>query len=330
VSKLSVAPASASDPIAYGANEPAIAYIPTAGEKAGLAGTQGVLSATNTYVTLDNTFNADTDQTQATQNSTQAVGEADATTKANYLAQSFIPVKTKIRGVTLYKAANTGTFTGTVTVSLQADVTGDPSGTPLATVTITNTNYLATPVGEIIATFTSEYASLVQGSLYWIVIQTSTSDNSNHPNLGTNTAGGYTDGSVKLKNVTDGWTTIANIDLYFKTLQGISSQLSYVSPNPIVRTYTVSTSDRGSSSTRFDITNTAGTTVRYTYDGTGTDPVISSATFVPGYSVFIYTDSAGINGVNLGSFTITASGANYFEVTNASGLAQNDKTLSGG
>jgi hypothetical protein len=225
VTKLSVAPVSASDPIAVGDNDPRVASTPTAAEKLGLAGSQGVVSATNVYETEDNVFTADTDQTQTTQNSTQAVGEADATTKANYLAQSFIPTKTKIRGVNLYKSANTGTFTGTVTVALQANVAGSPSGVDLATVTITNVNYNNYAIGSFEALFSSEYASLVQGSLYWIVIQTSTSDNSNHPNLGTNTAGGYANGSVKLKNVTDGWVDIANIDLYFKTLQGVNSQV---------------------------------------------------------------------------------------------------------
>ena len=225
VSKLSVAPAVANNPIAYGANEPAIAYIPTAGQNAALAGSQGVVSATNLYETQDNIFNLDYDQSQTTQNSTQAVGEAAATTKADYLAQSFIPVKTKIRGVKLYKSADTGTFTGTVTVSLQADVTGSPSGVALATVTLTNLQYESQAVGAITVTFGTEYASMIQGNLYWIVIQTSTHDNSNHPNLGTNTAGGYASGSVKLWNVTDGWTAIANIDLYFYTLQGINSQV---------------------------------------------------------------------------------------------------------
>ena len=225
VSKLSVAPAVANNPIAVGDNDPRVASTPTVGEKAGLAGTQGVVSATNKYETKDHVYDADYDQSQTTQNSTNAVGEANATTKANYLAQSFIPLKTKIRGVNLYKSADTGTFAGTVTVSLQADTAGSPSGVALGTVTLTNAQWLAKNTGEFEALFTVEYASMTQGNLYWIVIQTSTSDNSNHINLGTNSAGGYANGSAKLWNATDGWVAIATIDLYFKTLQGVNSQV---------------------------------------------------------------------------------------------------------
>ena len=325
VSKLSVAPASAADPIAYGANEPAIAYIPTAGQKAGLAGTQGVISATNKYETEDNVFTLDTDQTQVTQNSSQAVGEAGATTKANYLAQSFTPAKTKIRGVTLYKSADTGTFTGTVTVTLEADIAGSPSGTPLATQTITNADWLTYPVGAFEVDFVAEYASMVQGSLYWIVVKTSTSDNSNHPNIGTNTAGGYANGSVKYKNTTDSWVTIANIDLYFKTLQGVSSQLSYIPASPVVTV--INPVSSGDGTTQFSVTNTSGTTFRYTYNG-GADPSIN-ATNDPVGSYFQYWNAAGNSGNN-GTFLVTASGTNYVEVTNAGGVAENNKVIGDG
>jgi hypothetical protein len=192
---------------------------------AALAGSQGTPNSTNKYITQDNTSAADTDQSQTSQDTSKAVGEADATLKQNKLAQSFIPTKTKIRGVKLYKAADTGTFTGTVTVSLQADTTGSPSGSSLATVTLTNNQYESQAVGEFSAIFSSEYASVAPGSLYWIVIETSTSDNSNHPNLGAIAAGGYSSGSVKFKNTTDGWTSIATIDLYFKTINGVNSQI---------------------------------------------------------------------------------------------------------
>lgn len=98
-------------------------------------------------------------------------------------------------------------------------------------------------------------------------------------------------------------------------------------PNPIVRVYGLGAT-LGSSSTQFDITNPAGTTFRYTYDGTGTDPVINSTTFPVGATVMIKLNdynSAAI--VNSGSFTVTGSGANYFEVTNASGSAQSNITI---
>lgn len=200
--------------------------IPSGNEKDALAGSQGVPSGTNTYITEDNTTTAGNNQSQLTQNATQTAGAADSTGQANKLAQSFIPTKTKIRGVNLYKSADTGTFTGTVTVALQADTAGAPSGSDLATVTISNATWLATSTGAFEAIFSSEYASLIAGSLYWIVISTSTSDTSNHPNLGTNSAGGYADGSVKYNNTTDGWVAIATVDLYFSTLEGTASQVT--------------------------------------------------------------------------------------------------------
>jgi len=198
---------------------------PTASQKDALIGSQGVPNLANPYITKDNVSTAETDQTQTTQNSSMETGEANVTTKKNLIAQSFIPTKTKIRGVKLYKSANTGTFTGNVVVTLKADSAGSPTGSALATATITNIVYNGLTVGEFEALFASEYASLVVGSLYWIVITPSTSDTSNHPNLGTNTAGGYTSGSVKYYNGTDGWVAVANIDLYFKTLEGIVSQV---------------------------------------------------------------------------------------------------------
>jgi len=216
VTKLSVAPAVAANPIALGSNDP----VALAG-----AGTQGVPSATNTFVTKDNTSAASTDQTQTTQNGTIEVGEANVTTKKNQLAQSFIPTKTKIRGVTFYKSADTGTFTGTVTVSIRSDSSGSPSGSDLISYTYTNAQWTALTTGQQTVIFATEYTSLIAGSLYWIAFSTSTSDTSNHPNVGTNTAGGYSSGSVKYRNSIDGWVAISTIDLYFTTLEGNTNQV---------------------------------------------------------------------------------------------------------
>jgi hypothetical protein len=204
---------------------PAFYQLPTIAENLALGGSQGVPGTSNKYVTQDNVSTGLTDQTQTTQDSTIETGEADTTGKKNLIAQSFIPTFTKIRGFNLYKSADTGTFTGTVVVTLQADSSGSPSGVALATRTFTNVEWEGFAVGEIEGIFSSEYASMTAGSLYWLVIDPSTSDNSNHPNLGTNTAGGYTSGSVKYKNTTDGWVAVSNIDLYFKTLQGTASQV---------------------------------------------------------------------------------------------------------
>lgn len=205
--------------------DPVPQTLPTQKEKDALVGSQGIPSSTNKYATQDGQSTGLLDQSQTTQNGTVEIGEADSTLKKNKLAQSFIPAFTKIRGVNLWKIADTGAFTGTVTVSIQADSSGAPSGSALATVTLTNPQWSAFAVGANEIIFGTEYASLVVGSTYWIVVQTSTSDNSNHPNIGTNTAGGYSSGSVKYNNTTDGWAAIATIDLYFSTLQGTVSQV---------------------------------------------------------------------------------------------------------
>lgn len=200
----------------------------TPDEKDALAGTVGTPNANNKFVTNNGTTQSGTDQSQTTQNSSVELGEANATTKKNKLAQSFQPTKEKIRGVKLYKSADTGTaFTGTVTVTLQTDTAGSPSGSALATKVLTLGQWSTFAVGEIEVLFASEYASLVcvPATTYWIVIETSTSDNSNHPNLGFNTAGGYSSGTLKYNNTANGWVEITGDDLYFKTLEGNASQV---------------------------------------------------------------------------------------------------------
>lgn len=95
---------------------------------------------------------------------------------------------------------------------------------------------------------------------------------------------------------------------------------------PVVRVY--GALNLGDATTQFDITNPSGTTFRYTYDGTGTDPGISATTVPTGAKVLI--QSTGIQIADLGKFTVTGSGANYFEVTNAGGAAESNKVLGTG
>jgi hypothetical protein len=198
--------------------------VPSQFEKDAMVGTLGAPKSTNKFVTADNISLASTDQSQTTQDAVSAFGEADSTGLRNLVAQSIIPARTKQKGVYIYKTADTGTFTGTVTITLEADSAGSPSGTPLATQTISNIEWVNQAVGEIEVLFASEYSATI-GTTYWLVADTSTSDSSNHPNIGTNSAGGYTSGSMKYKNTTDGWVAIATTDLYFKTIEGTNSQV---------------------------------------------------------------------------------------------------------
>jgi hypothetical protein len=86
--------------------------------------------------------------------------------------------------------------------------------------------------------------------------------------------------------------------------------------------------DGTASTTQFDITNPAGTTFRYTFDGTGTDPAYTSSNPAVGDTVVI--SGQNFTAGNNGTFLVTGSGANYFEVTNASGVAENNKTIGTG
>lgn len=83
----------------------------------------------------------------------------------------------------------------------------------------------------------------------------------------------------------------------------------------------------GDSTTQFDMTKTVNT-VRYTYDGTGTNPSINATNVPIGSTVFI--TGTNFNANNNGTFTVTGSGSNYFEVTNASGVAETNKTIGSG
>lgn len=200
--------------------------MPTAKEKDAMVGTVGVPQTTNKFVTNANTSSHGTDQSQTTRDATIAFGEASTTGLRNKVTQSFVPTTTKISGVSLYKIADTGTFTGTVTVSIQADTAGAPSGSALATVTLTNAQWQVLKASsENYVEFATEYTAMVVGSMYYIVFECSTGDSANHPNLGTYSLGGYSSGGVQRYNATDGWVAVATIDLYFKTFEGVTSQL---------------------------------------------------------------------------------------------------------
>lgn len=211
--------------------DPDFYYTPTATIKAASAGNSGTVGSTNRYLTENyiatTYYSADTDQTQSTQNSSTAAGESNsATTKRYLVAQKFVPAKGTINGVSLYKSADTGTFTGTVKVALQIDSAGNPSGSDLASFTITNAVWMTLANStEFSVSFSSEYSSLTIGGSYWIVVTPSTADDANHINLGVNTAGGYAPGVFKYFNNMDGWVTVTTTMMYFKTLQGIQNKV---------------------------------------------------------------------------------------------------------
>jgi hypothetical protein len=80
----------------------------------------------------------------------------------------------------------------------------------------------------------------------------------------------------------------------------------------------------GDDTSQYDITNPSGDTFRYTYDGTGTDPLIGTHSMIVGQIIDIISDT--FDSDNTGTFEITNVGANFFEIENPSGLAENDVT----
>jgi hypothetical protein len=82
----------------------------------------------------------------------------------------------------------------------------------------------------------------------------------------------------------------------------------------------------GSSTTQFDITNPSGTTFRYTWDGTGTNPNITSGFFDSAISINAQNFAAG----NKLYAYVTAADTNWFEIDNASGTAESNKTIGTG
>lgn len=84
----------------------------------------------------------------------------------------------------------------------------------------------------------------------------------------------------------------------------------------------------GDSTTQFDITNTAGSTYRYTYDTTGTNPYINI--LYPRVGDIAVIAAQNFAAGNNGTFVITTVALNYFEVTNAGGAVESNKTIGTG
>lgn len=200
--------------------------LPSADQKAALAGAGGTPSATNKYVTEQGLTALGVDQGQTTANASTSFGEADATTKRNKVAQSFVVGDGVhyLRGVKLRREASVGTFTGTVTVSVQADSAGSPSGTPLLTKTFSNAAWHGVTAANVVSVLFSSELATTPGTTYWIVAEASTADSANCPTLATNSAAAYAAGVLKYRNATDGWVTVSGVDLYFQTLEGLGGR----------------------------------------------------------------------------------------------------------
>jgi len=218
-----------------------IETLPTAGQQQALVGSSGAVNSYNKYLTEDEATVYGGGVTQGSQNATQAVGEANATTKANRICQTFIPTLSSQIAIYLYKLANTGTNAGDVIIEIFAvDGSNNPTGSALATQTITAATWNAYPTGNNYITLTYTFTI---GTTYALQVRQSTSDNSNHINLGYQNTDVYAGGSLKRWNVTDGWVAITG-DLTFSLFGTANSKLVrrtgtgsiYIAPAPSANT----------------------------------------------------------------------------------------------
>lgn len=131
----------------------------------------------------------------------------------------------------------------------------------------------------------------------------------------------FVNGTANIFKWNGAYTTMASATASTITINGTTTWLD-------TGFYAQTYSTVGDGTTQFDITNPSGTTFRYTYDTTGTDPAISSATFPIGSYVLV--GAQNFNAANNGIFIVTGVGANYFEVTNASGVVESNKTIGTG
>lgn len=116
------------------------------------------------------------------------------------------------------------------------------------------------------------------------------------------------------------WNVYRGAVALFSVAPDLTTNATLVEQRPV--------KDGTASTTQFDITNPAGTTFRYTFDGTGTDPAYTATN--PGVGSSVVIAGQNFNAGNNGTFVVTASAANYFEITNAGGVAENNKTIGTG
>ncbi|NPU85560.1 MAG: hypothetical protein HPY65_13870 [Syntrophaceae bacterium] len=117
-----------------------------------------------------------------------------------------------------------------------------------------------------------------------------------------------------------------------EVIAGTGSQVG-VGSTMSIGLYRLRVSSIGDSTTRFDITRPGtpdANTTRYTWDGTGTDPVITNtlASLQPYDTAYIQAQNFSVG--NNGQKMITAVGDNWFETIDSGSLEENDKTIGTG
>ena len=85
----------------------------------------------------------------------------------------------------------------------------------------------------------------------------------------------------------------------------------------------------GDSTSQFDITDQGSGVFRYTWDGVGTDPFSGWGAYLK-VGTLLKINAQNFNVNNNGSFSIITLGATYWEITNANGVAESNKTIGTG
>lgn len=205
--KISVNPVTPGDPIAVGDNDP---RLPAPGTT--------VITTEDADPTFTTTGTYDVHTTTA--DILIPFGQANTTGHNNKIAETFQPTVNIIYGAYFNaREADIGTFTGDVTLELHADNAGVPAATVLGTGTWTNQEWEAGFAHSVNFYFNNGGVPVTIGNTYWLVLSTSTADNSNHPQLAGDSTHSYPSGLAYTFNVTDGWVPIAGTNLAFSTFK---------------------------------------------------------------------------------------------------------------
>lgn len=234
---------------------------------------------------------------------------------------------------TFANKANDETITGTWTFSNFPISPGNPAATPTVPgiATLKVNNYAAdTGSANTYAIAPSPViASYVTGQIFtFLAANTNTTTSTLNVNgIGVITIKKNVSTNLSAGDIVAGAIVAVEYD-------GTNFQL-ITAPGTVVATPSVpniqqfsSQNTKGSTTTQFTITNTSGTTYRYTYTGTGTSPGDFTTYLSVGQIFSIQSTSMNVN--NTGLFTVTAVQPTYIEVTNASGVAEATKTLANG
>jgi len=141
-------------------------------------------------------------------------------TLRNYVYQKFQPLNTEITGFYIRKWANTWSYTGDVTLKIRSDSSWNP-GAVITTVTIPNATWNAITTNEDY--YVRIPATLSTSLIYWLEINSSTSNASNYTSIYATT---YTDGNRLKYSPDNSYILTSESAIYHKiTFEGTSERV---------------------------------------------------------------------------------------------------------